>query len=300
MSQPASTPSSGVLPVDRIVRPRSIAIVGASADPRSFGGFVQGNLERFGYDGALHLVSRSSNEIQGRPCVKTIDALPEGIDLAVLAIPEAGVLDAVKALAARRCHAAVLFASGYAEAGEDGQARQQALADAARAAGILLVGPNCMGFTNLAAGVPVTFEPLAAREREQRPGVGVVAQSGFMAANLRDAFLGRGVPVTSVFSTGNEVSVSVEDVLAHYIGDVQTRVIAADERMGIVWLRMAWGVRERGGDQLTVWEMFKVYDGQIHMVEAYIRLANAVAARRTSAASAARSTCRTRVRSSAT
>jgi hypothetical protein len=53
---------------------------------------------------------------------------------------------------------------------------------------------------------------------------------------------------------------------------VQTRVIAVDERMGIVWLRMAWGVRERGGDQLTVWEMFKVYDGQIHAVEAFMRI----------------------------
>jgi hypothetical protein len=56
------------------------------------------------------------------------------------------------------------------------------------------------------------------------------------------------------------------------LGDVQTRVIATDERMGIVWLRMAWGVRERGGDQLTVWEMFKVYDGQIHAVEAFMRI----------------------------
>jgi hypothetical protein len=56
------------------------------------------------------------------------------------------------------------------------------------------------------------------------------------------------------------------------LGDVQTRVIAADERMGIVWLRTAWGVRERGGDQLTVWEMFKVYDGQIHAVEAFMRI----------------------------
>jgi len=56
------------------------------------------------------------------------------------------------------------------------------------------------------------------------------------------------------------------------LGDAQTRVIAADERMGIVWLRMAWGVRERGGDQLTVWEMFKVYDGQIHAVEAFMRI----------------------------
>src|SRR6187549_1633441 len=56
------------------------------------------------------------------------------------------------------------------------------------------------------------------------------------------------------------------------LGDVQTRVIAVDERMGIVLLRMAWGVRERGGDQLTVWELFKVYDGQIHAVEAFMRI----------------------------
>jgi len=56
------------------------------------------------------------------------------------------------------------------------------------------------------------------------------------------------------------------------LGNVQTRVVAVDERMGIVWLRMAWGVRERGGDQLTVWETFKVYDGQIHAVEAFMRI----------------------------
>ena len=56
------------------------------------------------------------------------------------------------------------------------------------------------------------------------------------------------------------------------LGEPQTRTIAVDERMGIVWLRMAWGVRERGGDQLTVWEMFKVYDGQIHAVEAFMRI----------------------------
>jgi hypothetical protein len=56
------------------------------------------------------------------------------------------------------------------------------------------------------------------------------------------------------------------------LGDVQTRVIAVDERMGIVWLRMAWGVRERGGDQLTVWETLKVYEGQIHAVEAFMRI----------------------------
>ena len=221
----SSSPLAGLRSLEHVVRPRSIAIVGASADPRSFGGFVQGNLERFGYAGALHLVSRSSSEIQGRPCVGSVGELPEGIDLAVLAIPEAGVLDAVQGLAQRQCKAAVLFASGYAEAGEEGQRKQQALARVAQDTGLMLVGPNCMGFTNLADGIPVTFETLAARPAEQRPGIGVVAQSGFMAANLRDAFMGRGAAVTTVFSTGNEVSVSVEDVLSFFIDDAQTRVI---------------------------------------------------------------------------
>lgn len=249
MNPARQSQSPVVLSVARILAPRSIAIVGASSDPRSFGGFVLANLERFDYDGAIHLVSRSSTEINGRPCVKTVDELPEGIDLAVLAIPEAGVLDAVRHLAARKAAAAVLFASGYAEAGEEGQARQQALAAAATESGILLVGPNCMGFTNFAAGVPVTFEPLPARPHEDRPGVGVVAQSGFMAANLRDAFLGRGLPVTAVFSTGNEVSVSAEDVLAHYIADPQTRVIvvyAEQIRRPPVFLQLAAQAREAG------------------------------------------------------
>jgi hypothetical protein len=74
------------------------------------------------------------------------------------------------------------------------------------------------------------------------------------------------------FAPGCENILTQSLAIFERLGDVQTRVIAADERMGIVWLRMAWGVRERGGDQLTVWEMFKVYDGQIHAVEAFMRI----------------------------
>ena len=210
-----------------IAKPASIVIVGASSDARSFGGFVLGSLERFGYAGQIQLVSRSSAEINGRACVPSVEHLPEGIDLAVLAIPEGGVIDTLRLLGARKVRAAVLFASGYAEAGEEGQAKQQVLADVAREAGILLVGPNCMGFTNFADSVPVTFEPISPPPLVNQPGAGVVAQSGFMAANLRDALVGRGLPVRCMFSTGNEVSVGVEDVLAHYIADPQIRVIAA-------------------------------------------------------------------------
>jgi len=74
------------------------------------------------------------------------------------------------------------------------------------------------------------------------------------------------------FAPGCENILTQSLAIFNRLGDVQTRVIAVDERMGIVWLRMAWGVRERGGDQLTVWETFKVYDGKIHAVEAFMRI----------------------------
>jgi acetate---CoA ligase (ADP-forming) len=215
-----------VLSVDRILSPKAVAIIGASSDPRSFGGFVLGNLERFSYQGEIHLVSRGSSEINGRPCLKDISELPLGVDLAVLAIPEVGILDAVQALGKRQVGAAVIFASGYAEAGEQGQLKQIELAKAAQASGVLLVGPNCMGFTNVVGRVPLTFEPMDVVSPGALPGVTVLAQSGFMAANLRDGMLGRGLPLSLVFSTGNEVSVTIEDVLAYAIQDKNTRVIA--------------------------------------------------------------------------
>lgn len=241
--------SADLQSVERVLKPRSIAIVGASSAPRAFGNFVLQNLERFGYTGDIHLVSRSSQEIGGRACVGSIDALPEGIDLAVLAIPEAGVLDAIRDLGARGTRAAVIFASGYAEAGEEGRAKQQALIEVAKASGVALIGPNCMGFTNFEAQVPVTFEALSPYPCSGRRGVGVLAQSGAMAANLRDAFMGRGQPITAAVSTGNEASLGLEDFLAWFIADAQTSAIAlyAEQiRRPQTFLRLAREARTAG------------------------------------------------------
>jgi len=248
MSKPF-THDTGVRSVERVLKPESIAIIGASADPRSFGNFVLQNLDRFGYTGEIHLVSRSSSEISGHACVGNVEALPEGIDLAVLCIPEAGVLDTVRALGEKRTGAAVIFASGYSEAGDEGRAKQQALSDAANASGMALIGPNCMGFTNFEAGVPVTFEALAPYPCAGRNGVGVVAQSGAMAANMRDAFMGRGQPITSVVSTGNEAVLGIEDYLAWFIADAQTSAIAvyAEQiRRPQTFLRLAQQARAAG------------------------------------------------------
>src|SRR5690606_16678732 len=90
--------NSAVAPIalGRTLAPKSVAIVGISAGGRSLGAAVLDNLQRVGYAGELHLVSRSSTEIAGRPCLRDITELPTGVDVVVLAIPEAGVLDAMR------------------------------------------------------------------------------------------------------------------------------------------------------------------------------------------------------------
>jgi acetate---CoA ligase (ADP-forming) len=216
----------------RLMAPQSVAIIGASADPRSFGGFVLANLERFGYAGTIYLVSRSATTINGRECVSTIAELPESVDVAVFAIPESSVLDAVIQCGQRKVGVGIVYASGYGEAGVDGQAKQEALIAAADAAGMALLGPNCMGMTNYQLGVPLTFEPIeplnaiVSTVSGKKKGIGVLAQSGAMAANMRDAFIGRGLTVTASISTGNEACLGVEDFIAAYLDDSNTQVLA--------------------------------------------------------------------------
>ncbi len=240
--------------LQRIQSAQSLAIIGASADPRALGGFVLGNLETFGYAGAIHLVSRSSAQINGRPCVDQINKLPLGIDLAVLAIPESGVVEAIEQLGERQCHAAVLFASGYAETGADGLARQQTLQKVAQLAGVTIIGPNCMGFTNFAANLPITFEPLSktyveAWQRYGASGIAVLAQSGAMAAILRDALLGRGLLPQFVFSTGNEAQLQLEALLAECLQDQSLKVIcvyAEQIRSPQLFLQLAKKAHQQG------------------------------------------------------
>jgi acyl-CoA synthetase (NDP forming) len=236
-------------PVARLLRPRSIAVVGASPEPGSLGNAVLGNLERFGFTGTLHLVSRSRPEINGRRCVATIDDLPEGLDVVVLVVPAAAVVDAVAACARRKAAAAVVFASGFGEAGPDGKAQQEKLAAIARAAGLLVLGPNCLGLVNYRDGVPLTFEALPPPVPVGAPAVAVIAQSGAMAGTIRYALTAKGLPVSYVVSTGNEAVLSAEAVLAHLLEDEATQVIAVfveQIRQPPRFLELARDARRRG------------------------------------------------------
>lgn len=223
MASAAPTERTGL---DRLMRPRAVAIVGAAAEPGSIGGAVLGNLERCGYHGDIHPVSRRAKEINGRPCHAAIDDLPDGVDAAVLVVPQQAVVDAVAACGRRHVGAAVVFASGFAEVGDDGRAEQERLTRTARAAGVRMLGPNCIGFTNFAAGVALTFETVAPEPIAGRPAVGVVTQSGALVGALRIALSAKGLGVSCAISTGNEADLTAEDFVTFLLADPHTRAIA--------------------------------------------------------------------------
>src|SRR5262245_10491545 len=218
-----SGPTDGL---ERLMRPRSVAIVGASAEPGAIGGAVLGNLERCDYRGDIHLVSRRAKDINGRRCVAASDDLPEGVAAAVLVVPRQGVPEAVAACGRRRIGAAVVFASGFAEVDENGRAEQERLVATARAAGVRLLGPNCIGFTNFADGVALTFETVSPAPVTGRPAVGVVTQSGALAGALRIALAAKGLGVSHAVSTGNEADLTSEDFVAFLLDDPHTRAVA--------------------------------------------------------------------------
>jgi len=212
--------------LDRLLRPRSIAIIGASDKPGALGASVLANLDRQGFSGEIHLINPKRTEIGRRPCLASVDDLPEGVDTAILAIPRAGVLDAIAGLARRRAGSAVIFSAGFAEDGPQGLADQQEIARIAQQAGMVIEGPNCLGLVNFSDRIPLTFIELPEAKAEGERRVGIVSQSGAMAAVLATTMIARDVPLSCYVSTGNEAASGVEDYVEHLIADPETTVIA--------------------------------------------------------------------------
>lgn len=229
--QPGERPGMSSHAVARLLRPASIAIVGASPTPGALGASVLANLERNDYRGRIYLVNPKRDDINGRPCVKSIEALPAGVDVAVLAIPQPAVLDAVRQLATRKVGAVVIFSAGFAEAGPEGIAQQREIARIAAEAGMLVEGPNCLGCINYLDRVPLTFietdvSPTQAQRSASLPAIGILSQSGAMMAVLNTTLTSRNLPLSYAVSTGNEAASHLEDYLEFLLDDSGTRVIA--------------------------------------------------------------------------
>ncbi len=215
--------------LDLYLRPRSIAIIGFSARPGSPSHACLGGLTVNNFAGEIHLVGRTAGEIDGRPILGSVDELPEGIDLALLLVPAVAVRDAVAGIIRRGVKAGVIFASGFAELGEASRREQEAIAQMAQAAGLPLVGPNCMGYTNYAQPLHIGFMPAVALKplaAGTTPGVALVTQSGGLMAHFYQALDAKRVPIAYRISTGNEVGVQIGDFIDHLADDPVLRVIS--------------------------------------------------------------------------
>jgi acetate---CoA ligase (ADP-forming) len=205
-----------------VFAPASIAVIGASRTPGSIGRAILENLIRDRYRGELFAVNPRASEIAGRPCHPTIAAIGRPIELAIVTVPAAAVEDVIRQCASCGVRAAVVISAGFAEAGA--AEAEQRLRKVARAAGMRIVGPNCMGVlsTDPAVCMNATFSPVY-------PPVGsvsMITQSGALGLAMLDHARHLELGIADFISIGNKVDVSVNDVLSYWHDCPRTRVIA--------------------------------------------------------------------------
>jgi acyl-CoA synthetase (NDP forming) len=210
--------------LERLIAPRSIAIVGASPRAGSFGLRTLENLAHF--RGAIWPVNGKYQKIGEHACYASLSALPGKPDLVALVVPREGVETALKEAAAAGAGGVVVYASGYGEMGRDeGAAAQRRLADIARAARMPLLGPNCMGLVNHELGVGVSFIPEYSKMPRTLGPIAFVSQSGALGYCLAQA-AERGLGFRYFFSVGNSSDVDVADLISATAEDPEVRAIA--------------------------------------------------------------------------
>lgn len=204
---------------------RSIAVVGASDKPGSVGHDVISNLRRKGFTGRILPVNPRRDEVCGLACYPSLEAVPGPVDLVAVAVPAQAVPEVIHAAGALGASSAIVFASGFSEAGEDGSRLQAELVTAAEAWGMRLIGPNCQGFMNVSEGVHVGFGP--AYKLDYTPGnVSIMSQSGAFGNSLLMGMDAEGVGTRFYISTGNEAETGAMSVIDAFLDDPQTHAVA--------------------------------------------------------------------------
>jgi acyl-CoA synthetase (NDP forming) len=208
----------------RLLRPRGVAVIGASADPTKTTGRPVGYLQRHGFDGAIWPVNPRVAEIGGLPCFPDVASLPGAPDVAIVLVGPERAEAAVRDLAARGCGAAIVLAGGYAESGGEGGARQSALRAAAGT--MRLLGPNTIGLVNLADRIVLSASGALEVEDLAAGSISLVSQSGGILGAVLSRGAAQGIGFARLVSTGNEADLDVADFLDLLAEDAATRIIA--------------------------------------------------------------------------
>jgi acetyltransferase len=204
--------------LERLFAPRSVAVVGASARHTSTGRAVLENLLNSGFPGAVHLVNPRYDAIAGVRAVKSYDDLPEAPDVVAIAVPPAAVPDTVAAAARKGTAAGIIITAGL---GRGPGSLAEACEKNARAAGMRLVGPNCLGVLVPGARFNASFAAAAPPAGD----LALISQSGAIAAGLVQWAAGRGVGFSAIVSIGDSLDVDFADLLDHFALDRGTRAI---------------------------------------------------------------------------
>jgi acetate---CoA ligase (ADP-forming) len=218
---PANT--DGPRGLDAVFRPRSIAVIGASRDADSIGGQIFHNLLSHGFEGPVYPVNPRSPVVQSVHAYARVADLPDPVDLAVVVVPAALVLEALEACGKKGVRAAVIISAGFKETGAAGASLERAAVEIARRYDMRLVGPNCLGVLNTepAVRMDATFAP-------PYPPAGSVAfssQSGALGLAILEYASQLNVGISHFISVGNKADVSGNDLLEYWEHDPGTRVI---------------------------------------------------------------------------
>ncbi|MGZ8512330.1 MAG: GNAT family N-acetyltransferase, partial [Candidatus Limnocylindria bacterium] len=216
--------TAAVAAAEHVLRPRSVAIIGASRRPGSIGAAVMANLVAGGFTGPIFPVNPHTETIEGLHAYGSLGELPEAPELAVIALPAGQVVDVAHDCAASGVRALVVLSAGFSEVGEAGEQRQAELLAVCRAAGMRLVGPNCLGVINTdpVVSLNASFAPGA-----PPPGrVGFASQSGAFGIAALDLARTHGIGLSSFISAGDKADLSGNDFLQYWEADERTDVIA--------------------------------------------------------------------------
>jgi acetyl coenzyme A synthetase (ADP forming)-like protein len=209
--------------LDPIFSPRSIAVIGASRRRDSIGFALLHNLVMEEFEGAIYPVNPSASSIHSLKAYPSLAAIPDPVDLAVVAVPRDAVPGVVRECLAKEVGGLVVITAGFSETGAAGAALEDELRELVRGAGVRMIGPNCMGVLNTDPEVRLnaTFAPTPARAGS----IGFVSQSGALGVAILNAAQDLGVGLTQFASMGNKADVDGNDLVEFWEHDARTKVI---------------------------------------------------------------------------
>lgn len=210
---------------EKLLRPRRVAIVGASGDVKKNNSRPQRYLRKHGYTGDVYPINPGYRELFGEACYPSLQDTPHPADHAYVMVPTAAIEGVIRECRDAGVRVATIFSGGFADAGEDGRQRQNRLVAVAREAGVRLLGPNSLGVVSPAYGLTLSANAVLERESLPKGRAALVSQSGGMLGALVSRGQARGMGFSSLVSVGNECDLSVGEIANMLVDDPATDVI---------------------------------------------------------------------------